>query len=332
MAKHPLSTAAGLLLALLACGCGEASSPAPAGAAGDGGSDGAAQPAAYVTCDSSVPRDPACPAGPPAHQGVCQPAGLACDYARHDGWDSCLCRDSGDGTTRWRCFAYSLQYDCPLVRPEHGATCKGESGRQCAYLRNLGCTCDADRTLAPNRNVVCACDQGSETWRCENRPAFQSAAEAHKLSERVCVGTAVNTTRPAVDETVSVASATDTEAGAWCKWFVSHMRGSGPPPPSQPPITLPDGSVSGYSYLWCASPVSACVAGIPETLCLTSLRRKPCPATLGALTDCYLTLASKCETVGRACTAMRAAPECLETVVQLNQAVGEDNVCSVPIK
>jgi hypothetical protein len=288
--------------------------------------------ASYVSCDRHVGRDPACSAAAPEQDSACPSTGLVCDYSRSDGWDSCRCRDGGDGRPKWRCFSESMQYDCPLDRPEHGAPCAGMVGRSCAYLRDLGCTCDADRLLPPNRNVTCACDKTTETWRCANAPTNQSATEGQKELERVCIGTEVTRTRPPVDESLLVANLTDADATAWCRWFTSDIRGDGPPPPSQPPLTFDDGSVGGYGYIWCNSPIAACVPAVPQDICLTSLRRRPCQAPLKALTDCYLTLASRCEPVGQACLALRAAPGCLQTVVQLDQDTGATAMCTVPLR
>jgi hypothetical protein len=331
--KRVVLAVAAMFPVVVTAGCGD--SPSSPGSPADAAAmDAAAMDAAapYVSCDKHEAPDPACPAPTPTQDTACASAGLVCDYARSDGWDSCRCRDGGDGSLRWRCFADSMQYDCPLSRPQHGEPCTGMAGRSCAYLRDLACTCDADRFLPPNRNVTCACDKATETWRCANAPTLQSAGEGQKESEGVCIGTELTLTRPPVDESVPIANLTATDATAWCRWFAREIRGDGPPPPREPPLTLADGSVGGYGFIWCGDPIGACVAAVPEDLCLTSLRRRPCEATIQALTDCYLTLANRCEPVGRACAALRAAPGCLETVVQLNQDVGTTGLCTVPLR
>jgi hypothetical protein len=311
--------------ALVCAGCAGSSSEVTP-------TDAAPKPVAYVSCDKHVARDATCPMAQPEDKSACSSAGLICDFPRTDGWDSCRCRDPGDGRAAWQCFGYSITYDCPLTRPENGAPCPGEAGRRCAFLRDLACTCEVDRVQITNRNVLCSCDSATQSWRCENQPLLGQPPEAKKFAESVCIGTSIDLTRPPVEENTPVASLTDADAAAWCKWFVAHARGEGPPPPSHPPITNPDGSVAGYGFRWCGPPISACVASVSEDICLMSLRRRSCSAPLKALTDCYFTIANSCEPVGVGCLGLRSKPECLETVVQLDQTVGDQQMCPVPLR
>lgn len=297
------------------------------------GQTDAASATRYVSCDTPASPDPACPSGaPPAHQTSCAAAGAVCDYTRDNGWTSCECRDAAAGGLNWECYNTVAGYDCPLRRPEDGAACPGEGGRFCAFVRDLGCTCPADRRSPEDRNVTCICDNKTELWRCRNEPSSQSLTEGKPRSEKVCFGKAMDLSRLPIDENLLVMSLTDTDATAWCRWFVARNRGDGPPPPRQAPITNADGSVTGYAFVYCGPPTNSCIAAVSEDVCLTSLRRRPCEAPLRALNDCYLTHLNQCERVGAGCEALRVAPGCLETVVQLNQDVGPDKMCTVPLR
>jgi hypothetical protein len=280
--------------------------------------DGGAVACAQVEADIYA----GCPAQPAGDGTACPVLRQVCDYQRDNGWSSCVCVAGSKGNT-WSCYGLSAGYDCPLARPAHGAACgRDDWGRSCHYVRSLACTCDGDRERPHQRDIRCDCKKEAETWACANQGVAGATGTSADVpfDEAVCYRVPPPRPQPPIDESKAIKDLSDAEATAYCEWYVDLFRGDGPPPPRNPPRGFDaQGNALGYGFTSCeGGPLTGCLSTVPVDICVKSLRRKPCAATLRDLDDCVLSFRDDCNIVGGGCRAMAATPECSATLVRLD--------------
>jgi hypothetical protein len=315
-------------------GSGVDANPGNGGSSGSGGSSGGG--GAVALCSAAPEPAPNCPAGP-SGDTACPQLHVVCDYQRDNGWYSCACVAGTQGNV-WSCYGVGAGYDCPTTRPAHGSTCgNNDFGRSCLYVRPLACTCAADRETPWVRNVQCDCRRDSGSWSCANQGAAGASGTAEQVGkpfpEAPCYGTSSSALpRPQLDENKIVKDLSDAELQTFCNWYVELARGSGPPPPRNPPLGFDaQGNALGYGYTICRSPIGGCTPWVSADLCRQNVRREPCTATLRDLDDCLLTFHNSCQIVNQGCQALARAAGCSSTLVQLGSPDAAFG-CSLPTR
>lgn len=126
------------------------------------------------------------------------------------------------------------------------------------------------------------------------------------------------TAAPGIDPSLRIAALSDSQAQAWCTWFLSRE----PVPPSVLVESTP-GVADLYAGNACYNPLNLCVSFVPLEICAQNLRLFPCQATVAQLNDCALTISNRCTLVGGGCAPFEAAANCSQTFVQTtNQSLG----------
>jgi hypothetical protein len=305
------------------------------GSGGSGGNGGSGGGGAVASCSAAPETGANCPPAAPG-ETACPQLHAVCDYQRDNGWTSCACVAGTQGNV-WRCFGVGGGYDCPTSRPGHGATCGNDDfGRSCFYVRPLGCTCAADRETPWVRNVRCDCRRDSGSWSCANQGAAGASGTAEQVGkpfqDAPCYGSSSASPRPPLDENKIVKDLSDAELQTFCDWYVELGRGSGPPPPRNPPGGFDaQGNAQGYGFTICGSPIGGCLPNVSAELCRQNVRRAPCAATLRDLDDCILTFHQSCQIVNQGCQAVARAASCSSTLVQLGNHDTASG-CSLPTR
>jgi hypothetical protein len=334
------------LLASIACDqrtpVGSIGTGGAGGSGGTGGSKGGLPPASGSggagagVCGTAPEAAGNCPAAI-SGETACPELHAVCDYQRDNGWMSCACVAGTKGNV-WHCYGVSGGYDCPTTRPAHGATCGNDDfGRSCFYVRPLACTCGADRETPWVRNVQCDCRRDSGSWSCANQGAAGASGTAEQVGkpfdEAPCYGSTAALSRPPLDENMVVRDLAGADLDTFCNWYVELFRGSGPPPPRNPPGGFDgQGRALGYGFTACGSPINGCLPFVSADLCRQNLRRGPCDATLRDLDDCILTFRQGCQIVNQGCQALARAPGCSSTLVQLGVTAAPLPECSLPTR
>ncbi|MFO0604377.1 MAG: hypothetical protein U0324_14435 [Polyangiales bacterium] len=126
-----------------------------------------------------------------------------------------------------------------------------------------------------------------------------------------------------------VSDLTPEQALAWCRW-VFRRRGfpEGTDFPRAPDDT-PE-RTGGYGGINCSNVDPLCMPTLPLALCAQNLARTPrCEATVQQLSDCAATMINHCLRAGQGCAALRAAPHCTDTLVQVTRSA---SACSLPLR
>ena len=304
---------------LLGIGCGGTLVPAADAAAGAGGSGAAgASGSSSGVAGSSAGAPPRWPGNaadcPPevasgafesasaSPDSICTVAeGQSCAWwpvsQSGQGFVACTCYEQNSSVRRWYCTGEGpVDSVCPHEQPASAARCS-VSVSNCPF---------------PPR-TTCSCTQG--TWSCAvNRDA-----------EVLPPPTTIDLARP-------ISALTDAEALGWCQWFVTRGHFAGPYAPEAP--VSPDGYTAGLGGVaWAVFFADACLPDpgqVALTQCVLNLKSQPCAASLGALTDCVMTMQSQMA-YGHGCGRFFEHLDCDGTIVRHLDPFGEPPAINEPM-
>ncbi len=189
-----------------------------------------------------------------------------------------------------------------------GAECgQNDIAESCSYGIDLRCTC-------PRADP----DSGVRQWHCTHQPSACVTANHDPVADA-----------GGLPMDARLSDLTPEQVRRWCQW-VFDRRGFRPGTDFPIyPEEVPGYASSRYGSLSCGGPLRACMQTLPLDLCVQNILRVPrCEATVQDLSDCVATMVNHCFRVGRGCASLRAAPNCLQTIVQVDTRSG----CSTPLR
>jgi len=241
----------------------------------------ATQTPSSLRCSQDFSTFPVNPPGCPAQYATdLQPCFVVetgiCVWNEASRYDECQCLLDWNGQKRFSCFSQVTGPNCPETVLVAGADCFGSVGGFCFSPLHRTCVCDDHET-------------GSFTWECGE--GFYTGAP--------------DSGPEGVEPTRTVKDMTDTEAQAWCEWFVAAF-------------IIPNGGQPSYGWTRSGKPPhEACVYGLTAEQCVSSLQKSSCGALVSELSDCIMTVASGGLPHPYGCGRYLGNPECRGVVVNL---------------